>query len=57
VPALAAGASDTGSVTATIPPGTPSGVYYLFAKADVDNVLGEVLENNNLFAGVIRITP
>jgi hypothetical protein len=34
VPALGAGASDTGSVTVTIPVGTPVGTHYLFAKAD-----------------------
>jgi hypothetical protein len=32
-----AGASDTGSVTVTIPAGTPVGTHYLFAKADGGN--------------------
>jgi uncharacterized membrane protein len=57
VAALAPGATDTGSVTVTIPAGTPSGYYYLFAKADGDDVLAETQEFNNLYAVVIHVTP
>ena len=34
VPALGPGVSNTGSVTITIPAGTPGGTYYLLARAD-----------------------
>jgi uncharacterized membrane protein len=57
VAALSPGGSDAGSISLTIPPGTPSGFYYLFAKADGDSVVPETVENNNLYAVVIRVTP
>ena len=57
VAALAGGGADTGTVTLTIPPGTPSALYYLLVKADGDDAVAETLENNNLFAGVLQITP
>ena len=55
VPALAAGASDTGSVTLTVPEGTPAGSYYLMALADGDAALAETQENNNLLMRAIQV--
>src|SRR5260221_3863265 len=40
VPALSSGVSDTRSVTVTIPAGTGTGNYYVFAKADSGNLVG-----------------
>jgi subtilase family serine protease len=57
VPALAAGASSAGSTSVTIPPGTAAGAYFLFAKADDDNVVGETSETNNTSAGRVTIGP
>jgi hypothetical protein len=47
VAALASGATDTGSVTVTIPAGTTTGTYYVFAMADAGGVVGEVSGANN----------
>jgi uncharacterized membrane protein len=56
IPALAPGASDTGTVTVTIPPGTPNGTFYVYAKADSGNAVGESYENNNANAyRVLRV--
>src|SRR5260221_6355090 len=44
VAALAAGASDTGSLTLTIPAGTATGTYYVFAKAGSTRVVRVVVE-------------
>ena len=55
VPALAAGASNSGSVTLAVPPGTPAGTYYLFAKADGDDTLVETQESNNVSALTLTI--
>jgi subtilase family serine protease len=57
VPALAAGASSTGSVTVTIPEGTPTGIYNVFAKADAGEVLVETYENNNTLSRSLRVGP
>ena len=57
VPALAAGASDTGSVTATIPAGTPGGAYYLIAVVDAENAVAETQETNNTFNRNLLIGP
>ena len=57
VPLLGPGASDTGSVTVTIPAGTPAGTQYLFAKADSADVVVENQEGNNTYARTIRIGP
>lgn len=45
--ALASGASDNGSVSITIPAGTPQGTYYLFACADKTAAVAETSESNN----------
>jgi subtilase family serine protease len=47
VPQLAAGTSSTGSTSVTIPAGTAPGTYYLIAKADAGNAVGETNETNN----------
>ncbi len=47
VPALAAGAMDSGSTTITIPTGLAGGTYYIIAKADAENVVPEFNEGNN----------
>ena len=47
VPALAAGASSSGSTSLTIPAATATGTYYLFAKADGDAAVVETQETNN----------
>jgi YD repeat-containing protein len=50
VPALAAGAISTGTVTVTIPTSTVLGTYYLLACADDTNGVAETNENNNCIA-------
>ncbi|MGH7894116.1 MAG: CARDB domain-containing protein [Candidatus Binatia bacterium] len=55
VPALGAGASDTGSVSVTIPAGTAAGTYYLIASADSDGVVSESQEGNNVLARALTI--
>src|SRR5205814_1909718 len=52
VPALAAGAADTATVTVTIPTGTPTGTYFLLACADDLGVVPETNEANNCRASV-----
>ncbi len=47
VAALAAGASDTGSTTVTVPAGLAPGTYYLIGKADADGAVLETAETNN----------
>jgi subtilase family serine protease len=55
VPELAAGASDTGSIVATIPAGTASGQYYIIGRADADSAVLETNEANNTLARTIQI--
>ncbi len=57
VPALAAGASDTASVTVTIPAGTATGTWYVFAKADAGGVVSETSEANNTTFRTIKVGP
>src|SRR5437870_5581143 len=47
VPALAAGASSTGSVSVVIPGGTPPGNYFLLACADDLQMVEETSEADN----------
>jgi len=47
VSALAAGASSTATTSLSIPSSTPSGTYYVCAKADSAGTVAETDENNN----------
>jgi subtilase family serine protease len=55
VPALAAGATSSGSTTVTIPQGTAKGYWYIIAKADGDDVVAETSETNNTYTRYIMI--
>jgi subtilisin family serine protease len=57
VPALAAGASSSGSATVTIPQGTTAGTWYIVAMADGEGVVPEAVETNNIYARSIKIGP
>ncbi|MFL5581313.1 MAG: CARDB domain-containing protein, partial [Gemmatimonadaceae bacterium] len=57
VPALAAGASDSGAVTVTLPAGTATGTWYLFARADSGDLVAEVNEANNVSSRTVRVGP
>jgi subtilase family serine protease len=57
VPALAAGATDSGSATVTIPAGTATGTYYLIAKADATDAISELDEKYNTTARTIKVGP
>jgi subtilisin family serine protease/subtilase family serine protease len=58
VPPLAAGASDTGTVSFVIPAATPAGTYYVITQADPANALKETMEINNTRAsGAVKIGP
>jgi subtilase family serine protease len=56
VPAVAAGASNSGSSSLTIPPDTAPGMYVLIAKADADGGVPEGQESNNTRWREIRVT-
>jgi subtilisin family serine protease len=55
VPAIAAGASSSGSASLTLPSGLASQTYYVIAQADADNTIGETNETNNTIARAIQI--
>ena len=55
IDALAAGASNVGSVSITIPVGTAPGYYYVIAKVDAGGVVGEISETNNHWQQLIRV--
>jgi subtilase family serine protease len=58
VPPLDTGVSNPGSVSLTIPVGTPAGSYYILAKADAGNAVTETSETNNVKAtSVFRVGP
>ena len=57
VPPLAAGATNSGSTTVTIPAGTASGTFYIIARADSGNAVGETNETNNTRSKAISIGP
>ena len=57
VPALAAGASSSGSTSVTIPQGTAVGTYYIVGLADGEGVVSETSETNNIYARSIMIGP
>ena len=54
---LASGASVVTSVTSTMPPNLPNGMYYVVAKADADDVMFESLEGNNTRARIVMLGP
>ena len=56
VPALASGASSSGSTTLSLPP-TGVGAYYVIAKADADNAVVETQETNNTAARALTVGP
>jgi subtilase family serine protease len=55
VPALASGATSSGSTSVTIPPGTAAGTWYIVAMADSEEVVTETSETNNTYARYLRI--
>jgi len=58
VPALIAGAMQSGSTPLLIPPGTAPGNYYVIGVADTNNAVSEGLENNNTrTTSLVRIGP
>jgi|GEM_PF-1594517 len=57
VPALAAGASSSGSTSVTIPEGTTAGNWYIVVLADAEGVVVETSETNNIYAWFIKIGP
>jgi subtilase family serine protease len=57
VPALAVGASSTASVTLSLPGDAASGTLYVIARADAEDVVGEVNEANNMRYLVLRVGP
>ena len=54
---LAANQASTGVTPVTIPTGTPVGSYYLFAKADGDDLVSETQEGNNRVVRSFTIGP
>jgi subtilase family serine protease len=56
VPALAAGAQDSGTTVLTIPAGTAAGYHYLIAQVDGDGAVPETQEGNNTNARFIQIS-
>jgi len=55
IPALAAGASSSGSTTLTIPEGTIAGNWYIVAMADGEDAVTEVYETNNRYPRFLKI--
>jgi subtilase family serine protease len=55
VPALGAGASDSGPSAITIPASTTPGNYYVLAKADGDSEVAEGQESNNVAARMVQV--
>jgi subtilase family serine protease len=47
VPPLAAGATNSATVSLTVPAGTSRATYYLIMVADAGGEIAEVYENNN----------
>ncbi len=56
VPAVAAGTSNAGSTSVTLPAGI-TGAYYIIAKSDADGVVAETNETNNNKYKLITINP
>jgi subtilase family serine protease len=54
---IAAGTSNAGNTSVTIPSGIATGAYYIIAKSDADGVVGETNETNNNRYRAITINP
>jgi subtilase family serine protease len=54
VPALSGGTGHSANTTVTIPSTVPAGSYYILAKADADNAVGETQETNNVTARSVQ---
>jgi subtilase family serine protease len=55
---LAAGVSEPASTTLSIPAGTPTGTYYIIAKADATGIVPETQEvNNTKYGATTKIGP
>jgi subtilase family serine protease len=57
VPALAAGASSSGATAIAIPAATAAGTYFVLARADADDAVGETSEGNNTSVRVLQVGP
>ena len=58
VATIAAGTTNTGSVSLVIPAATATGSYYIFEQLDAGNTVNEALENNNVGrSSTVRIGP
>jgi len=57
IPALAPGATSSGTTSVTIPTGTAVGTYYVIARADADGIVTETAETNNNVASVVQVGP
>jgi PKD repeat protein len=58
VPSLAAGASHSGSVSLVVPSSTPTGLYWVLAKADGNGAIAETQEENNVrLSVVVKVGP
>jgi subtilase family serine protease len=58
VAALAPGGTDSGSVQLALPLNTAAGLVYVVAKADGDDVISELQENNNVrISSAVKIGP
>jgi subtilase family serine protease len=55
VPALAAGASSSGSTAVMIPEGTAVGNWYIIAKADGEGIVTETSEANNAYSRSFKV--
>jgi len=57
VSSLAAGATFTGSIVATLPADQPAGDYFLLVRADAGGEVAEADETNNVLATVVKVVP
>jgi hypothetical protein len=57
IPTLSAGATNSGSISVTIPAGIPTGNYFIIAIADANRVVVEASEVNNTKTTAITINP
>ena len=55
VAGLAPGGTSSDTTVVTIPPGTPSGTLWLFARADAAGAVGETTETNNTAVRTVKV--